>query len=35
MADKPNQDSPHVALLVTCLVDLMRPEIGFAAVKLL
>ena len=29
------QDKPHVALLVTCLVDLMRPEIGFAAVKLL
>jgi L-lactate dehydrogenase complex protein LldE len=26
---------PHVALLVTCLVDLMRPAVGFAAVKLL
>src|SRR5689334_9473770 len=25
----------HVALLVTCLVDLMRPAVGFAAVKLL
>lgn len=27
--------SPRVALLVTCLVDLFRPTIGFAAVKLL
>ena len=26
---------PRVGLLVTCLVDLMRPSIGFAAVKLL
>ena len=26
---------PHVALFVTCLVDLIRPSIGFAAVKLL
>ena len=26
---------PHVGLFVTCLVDLMRPRIGFAAVKLL
>jgi L-lactate dehydrogenase complex protein LldE len=26
---------PRVALFVTCLVDLMRPSIGFAAVKLL
>ena len=26
---------PHVGLFVTCLVDLMRPSIGFAAVKLL
>ncbi len=25
----------HVALLVTCLVDLFRPSVGFAAVKLL
>ena len=31
MADRP----PHVALLVTCLVDLFRPQVGFAAVKLL
>ena len=28
-------DPPHVALFVTCLVDLMRPTVGFAAVKLL
>ena len=27
--------SHDVALLVTCLVDLMRPSVGFAAVKLL
>ncbi|MFO1211034.1 MAG: (Fe-S)-binding protein, partial [Amaricoccus sp.] len=26
---------PRVALFVTCLVDAMRPEIGFAAVHLL
>lgn len=26
---------PHVGLFVTCLVDLMRPAVGFAAVKLL
>jgi L-lactate dehydrogenase complex protein LldE len=26
---------PRVGLFVTCLVDLMRPQIGFAAVKLL
>ena len=25
----------RVALLVTCLVDLFRPTVGFAAVKLL
>ena len=30
----PNQQ-PHVGLLVTCLVDTMRPSAGFAAVKLL
>jgi len=28
-------DRPRVALFVTCLVDLFRPTIGFAAVKLL
>lgn len=27
--------SPNVALFVTCLVDLIRPSVGFAAVKLL
>jgi len=27
--------NPRVGLFVTCLVDLMRPSIGFAAVKLL
>jgi L-lactate dehydrogenase complex protein LldE len=27
--------APQVALFVTCLVDLLRPSIGFAAVKLL
>lgn len=26
---------PHVGLLVTCLVDLIRPSVGFAAVRLL
>src|ERR687893_308420 len=26
---------PRVALFITCLVDLMRPSVGFAAVKLL
>jgi L-lactate dehydrogenase complex protein LldE len=28
-------EGPRVALFVTCLVDLMRPSVGFAAVKLL
>ncbi|MFZ9109975.1 MAG: (Fe-S)-binding protein [Burkholderiaceae bacterium] len=28
-------NNPRIALFVTCLVDLMRPEIGFAAIKLL
>src|SRR5215471_13727010 len=28
-------NAPRVALLVTCLVDLYRPTVGFAAVKLL
>jgi len=28
-------ERPTVALFVTCLVDLMRPAVGFAAVKLL
>lgn len=30
-----SQPRPTVALFVTCLVDLMRPAVGFAAVKLL
>jgi L-lactate dehydrogenase complex protein LldE len=29
------ESSPRIALFVTCLVDLMRPEIGFSALKLL
>jgi len=28
-------DRPRVGLFVTCLVDLVRPQVGFAAVKLL
>ncbi len=28
-------ETPHVALMVTCLVDMIRPSVGFAAVKLL
>jgi L-lactate dehydrogenase complex protein LldE len=28
-------DSPRVALFVTCLADMFRPQIGFAAVRLL
>jgi L-lactate dehydrogenase complex protein LldE len=31
----PVRPAPRVALFVTCLVDLMRPSVGFAAVKLL
>lgn len=31
----PARTAPRVALFVTCLVDLMRPSVGFAAVKLL
>lgn len=29
------ESTPRVGLFVTCLVDLMRPNVGFAAVKLL
>ena len=29
------REKPRVALFVTCLVDLFRPSVGFAAVKLL
>jgi L-lactate dehydrogenase complex protein LldE len=31
----PSSHSPKVALFVTCLVDLFRPNVGFAAIKLL
>ena len=31
----PSKPAPRVGLFVTCLVDLMRPSVGFAAVKLL
>ena len=33
--DKAGSRAPRVGLFVTCLVDLMRPSIGFAALKLL
>jgi len=36
MSDQPlSSASPRVGLFVTCLVDLMRPSVGFAAIKLL
>jgi L-lactate dehydrogenase complex protein LldE len=36
MADAPSAEGrPRVGLFVTCLVDMMRPSVGFAAVKLL
>ncbi|GAB4226803.1 MAG: (Fe-S)-binding protein [Methyloligellaceae bacterium] len=37
MAGSPRKSeaSPHVGLFVTCLVDLFRPSVGHAAVKLL
>src|SRR5258706_2253470 len=31
----PIPSQPRVGLFVTCLVDLLRPSVGFAAVKLL
>ena len=31
----PEPEAPRVALLVTCLVDMIRPSIGFASAKLL
>src|SRR5258707_8129046 len=34
-AAMPRSAPVHVALLVTCLVDLFRPSVGFAAVALL
>ena len=30
-----SEKKPRVGLFVTCLVDLMRPSVGFAAVKLI
>ncbi|MFQ5995636.1 MAG: (Fe-S)-binding protein [Acidiferrobacterales bacterium] len=35
MSSETRKDRPHVGLFVTCLVDLWRPNVGFAAVKLL
>jgi L-lactate dehydrogenase complex protein LldE len=35
VTSKPVSAGPRVGLFVTCLVDLMRPSVGFAAVKLL
>lgn len=35
MSEKPHGRGPRVGLFVTCLVDLFRPSVGFAAVKLL
>lgn len=35
MADSENSVQPTVGLFVTCLVDLQRPNVGFASLKLL
>lgn len=35
MPPAPQTASPHVGLFVTCLVDLYRPTVGFAAIRLL
>ena len=35
MTHPASQPRPRVGLFVTCLVDLFRPSVGFAAVKLL
>jgi L-lactate dehydrogenase complex protein LldE len=35
MSDSSENSGPKVGLFVTCLVDLIRPSVGFAAVKLL
>jgi L-lactate dehydrogenase complex protein LldE len=35
MTDIISQKTPHVGLFATCLVDLFRPCVGFAAIKLL
>ncbi len=34
-SEKNTESGPHVGLFVTCLVDLIRPSIGFATIKLL
>ena len=34
MTDTTSNFGPKVGLFVTCLVDLIRPSIGFAAIKL-
>ena len=31
----PEKKTVHVGLFVTCLVDLFRPSVGFAAIKLM
>ncbi|HKA64165.1 MAG TPA: (Fe-S)-binding protein, partial [Methyloceanibacter sp.] len=35
MTTEAAEKRPHVGLFVTCLVDLFRPSVGFAAIKLL
>jgi L-lactate dehydrogenase complex protein LldE len=35
MTAQAHPDTPRVALFVTCLVDLVRPSVGFASVKLI
>jgi len=35
MNDQSNRPAPRVGLFVTCLVDLFRPTVGFAAIKLI
>ena len=35
MTTEAAEKRPHVGLFVTCLVDLLRPSVGFAAIKLL
>jgi L-lactate dehydrogenase complex protein LldE len=35
MTTDPLSQRPHVGLFVTCLVDLLRPSVGFAAVTLI
>ena len=35
MSDTSPDPAPHVGLFVTCLVDLTRPSVGFASIKLL